>query len=184
MKAIHFLPLFVFFLLTNSLIAQQSWPKQSLKFGFGSTVYGESDFQGRTRYIEYERQLFSRFSLAMEGSWGSALNSTEAKVDEQLRRLGLKAHLFFAPLRKSNNQLKLGFGLGYHQSRFEFAPTDPEIEVPLPENFSNSQRSYSAILEYEVFIIKNWTLGSRFNIQQFEDGKRSYFWGLNTGLRF
>ncbi|MEM8906357.1 MAG: hypothetical protein AAGD05_00810 [Bacteroidota bacterium] len=177
------LPLFIFLTLPCLTQAQSSFPKRNLKFGFGSSIYGESDFQGKTRYLEYERQLFSRFSLGVQGDWGNAQYHA-ASIENKLRRLGATAHLFFAPIRKSNNQLKLGFGLTYQNSRYDFAALQPNETPNLPVAYSESERGYSAILEYEVFIIRNWSIGTRVAIQQFGDQQRNYFWGLNTGIRF
>ena len=184
MKAILSISLCMVLCSFNSMFAQQSWPKQQLKFGFGSSIYGSTELQGKTRYLEYERQLFSRFSLGLQGDWGNGTHLSATKVEEHLRRLSLNAHLFFAPLRKSNNQLKLGLGVGYHQNKYSFTSSDGDFEGTLPQNYSLSQRAYSAVVEYEVFIIRNWSLGSRLNIQQLADGNRIYFWGLNTGIRF
>ena len=67
MKAILSISLCMVLCSFNTLFAQQSWPKQQLKFGFGSSIYGGTELQGKTRYLEYERQLFSRFSLGLQG---------------------------------------------------------------------------------------------------------------------
>ena len=185
MKSIRSILLFFFVtILSTSLHAQQNTPKHQLKFGFGSTIYGGTDFQGKTRYLEFERQLFSRFSLGIEGNWGSALNTIDQQINHKLTRLGTSAYLFFAPIRKSNNQLKIGFGATYQNTQYKYSPVESSFEGQLPNNYQQSDHGFAAILEYEVFIVKNWSIGSRFSIQQIKDGNRNYFWGLNTGIRF
>lgn len=185
MKALRSITLLLFVTsLFTPLFAQQNAPKHQLKFGFGSTIYGGTDFQGKTRYLEFERQLFSRFSIGIDGNWGNAVNTVDQQIDHKLTRFGTSAYLFFAPIRKSNNQLKFGFGGTYQSTNYKFSAATPSFEGTLPSNFKQSEHGFAAILEYEVFIVKNWSIGSRFSIQQIKDGNRNYFWGLNTGVRF
>jgi hypothetical protein len=182
----------LFFLFTTlNLIAQEkaSEPASSFKYGFGTTLLKTGDFTGRTQYVEYDRKLFSRFSLGLNGTYTNALQSKPDGFEQSTKAYQGDANLFFKILGNDVNRLKIGGGGSYRENEHRYTTEivkDTEDNV-IDRTFEiNETKSWgwSGILEYEVFIAKHIILGSKLMYQQYESGERTYYWGLNAGFRF
>jgi hypothetical protein len=180
-----------FFLAIVSLFAQdkKSEPANSFKYGYGTTFLGTGDFTGTSQYIEYDRNLFSRFSLGLNGTYTNALQNKIEGFQQSTKSYQGDANLFFNIFGNSVNRMKIGGGTSYRQSEHSYTTeivrdseniiTDRVFEMDKSTNWG-----WSGVLEYEVFIARHIILGSKLMFQQFENGDKTYYWGLNAGFRF
>lgn len=174
----------LFFFLSFQLQAQVQYPKHSLKVGFGNSGFRSVDFQGKTRYLEYNRQLFNRFSIGLDGNWTQANNLKTEDLKKSMNRLTGNTHLFFAPIQKQNTSFKIGIGGSAYTSKYQFEDLSQELTKEIPENYTAQDYGISVAVDFEIFVIKNWALGTRASYQKYKNGDESYFWGFNTGIRF
>ncbi len=190
MKRSSTILLFVLFSTLN-LVAQEknTEPANSFKYGFGTTFLGTGDFTGRTHYGEYDRNLFSIFSLGLNGSFTKAFQTKNSGFEQSTKAYQGDANLFLKILGNEVNRLKIGGGGSYRESEYSYTSEiikDAEDNI-IDKIFTTTKTTnwgWSGVLEYEVFIAKHIILGSRFTFQQYENGDRTYFWGLNAGFRF
>jgi len=80
-------------------------------------------------------------------------------------------------------------GFLYRDSEFSYTTdviidTEGNVIDKVFETNKSTDWGWSGILEYEVFIARHIILGSRLMFQQYENGDKIYFWGLNAGFRF
>ena len=190
MKKLLTITLFLLFAVLN-LSAQENKkePANSFKYGYGTTFLGTGDFTGNSQYIEYDRNLFSRFSIGLNGTFTKAIQSKPEGFEQHTKSYQGDANLFFNLFGNEVNRLKIGGGASYRQSEHSFTTeiirdsADNITERVFQTNKSNNW-GWSGVLEYEVFIAKHIILGSRLMFQQYENGDRKYYWGLNAGFRF
>ncbi len=172
------------FLCSYHLQAQAKYPKHSFKIGFGNSGFKSVDFQGKTRYLEYNRQLFNRFSIGLDGNWTQANNLKTEELKKSMNRLTGNAHLFFAPIQKQNTSFKIGFGASGYTSKYGFVDLSDELINEIPKEYTSQDYGLSLAIDFEIFVIKNWALGTRASYQKYKNGDEVYFWGFNTGIRF
>ena len=175
---------FLIFLFSYNLQAQAKYPKHSFKIGFGNSAFKSVGFQGKTRYLEYNRQLFNRFSIGLDGNWTQANNFETEELKKSMNRLTGNAHLFFAPIQKQNTSFKIGFGASTYTSKYQFEDLSSLSNKEIPNDYSAQDYGFSVAVDFEIFVIKNWALGTRASYQKYKNEDESYFWGFNTGIRF
>jgi len=181
--------IFLFTVLNLAAQKKNTEPANSIKYGYGTTFLGTGDFTGRSQYIEYDRNLFSRFSLGLNAAYTKADQIKSEGFEQRVKAFQGDGNIFFKMLGNDVNRLKIGGGASYRQSEFSYT-TDIIVDAEgniIDKVFETNKVTnwgYSAILEYEVFIARHIILGSRLMFQQYENGDRIYFWGLNIGFRF
>ncbi len=173
-----------------NLLAQKkdSEPANSFKYGYGTTFLGTGDFTGNSQYIEYDRNLFSRFSFGLNGTYTYANQSKPEGFEQRTIAYQGDGNLFFKIFGNDVNRLKLGGGASYRESEHKFTieiikDAEDNIIDKIFESNKGTSWGWSGVLEYEVFIVNNIILGSRLMYQQFENGDKIYYWGLNAGFR-
>lgn len=184
--------IFIFFLfVVSGLLAQKKdkEPANSFKFGYGTTFLETGSFTARTIYLEYDRNLFSILSLGLNGTNINGNQTKTGGFEQSTKSYQGDANLFFKLFGNEVNRLKLGGGGSYKKSEYTFTSeilrdADGNIINKVFETQNTQNWGWSGILEYEVFIAKHIILGSRLMFQQYENGERTYFWGLNAGFRF
>ncbi len=104
--------LFFFFAVLN-LAAQEKKPEpgNSIKLGYGTTFIGTGDFTGRSQYLEYDRNLFSRFSLGLNGIHTKADQTKSDGFEQRLKAYQGDANLFLNIIGNNVNKLKIGGGV-------------------------------------------------------------------------
>ncbi len=174
-----------------SIFAQdkKAEPANSFKYGYGTIFLGTGDFTGTSQYIEYDRNLFGPISLGLNGTYTNAFQSKSGGFEQNTKSYQGDANLFIRIFGNDVNRLKLGGGASYRQSDHRYTTeiirdADDNIIDRVFETDKSTHWGWSGVLEYEVFIVRHIILGSRLAFQQYENGDRTYYWGLNAGFRF
>lgn len=183
----------VFFLfITLNLPAQDNKPKEpanSFKYGYGTTFLGTGDFTGNSQYLEYDRNLASWLSLGLNATYTKAFQTKTGGFEQSTKAYQGDVNLFFKLLGNDVNRLKIGGGLTYRDSEHRYTTEiikdaeDNIIDKIFATDNSNTW-GWTGVLEYEVFIATHIILGSRLVYQQYQNGDKIYYWGLNGGFRF
>ena len=179
------------FLFTQVAFSQQSKPEpaNSFKYGYGTTFLGTGDFSGNSQYVEYDRKLFGPLSLGLNGLYTKASQNRSDGFEQNTKSYQGDANLFINIFGNDVNRLKIGGGGSYRQSEHTYSTNfiyDSEGNI-IEKEFATDKSTHwgwTGALEYEVFIARHIILGSRLMYQQFENGDKIYFWGLNAGFRF
>ena len=186
------LTILLFFLLSiTSLLSQdqKKEPTNSLKYGYGTTFLGTGDFTGTAQYLEYNRKLFGPVSLGLNGTYTNALQTKLEGFQQSTKAYQGDANLFINLFGNNVNRLKVGGGGSYRQSEHSFSTeiirdSDGKVTDRVFEINKSTNWGWTAALEYEVFIARHIILGSKLAFQQYDNGDRTYYWGLNAGFRF
>lgn len=180
-----------FFFMSLSLFAQEikQEPANSFKYGYGTTFLGTGDFTGTSQYIEYDRNLFSRFSIGLNGTYTKAFQNKIEGFQQNSKSYQGDANLFFKVFGNNVNRLKVGGGGSYRKSEHAFTTeiirdAEDNITDRVFETNISSDWGWSGVIEYEVFIARHIILGSKLMFQKYENGDKNYYWGLNAGFRF
>lgn len=181
------------FLFLHALSIAQSnstTPRNSIKFGLGTTFLKPDNYFGNnTMHLQYEHRLFKPLSLALNGF---RINASQTKNDgheRSLKAYQLDAGLNIALFSNANNAFKIGGGATWQTANKEFTTSierdsNDQIIDKAFENSAEQQFGWTASLEYEIYVAKYITLGSRLTYKQYENGDQNYFFGLNAGFRF
>ena len=183
--------LLFFFLSICGLLAQEEKkePANSLKYGYGTTFLGTGDFTGTAQYLEYDRKLFGLVSFGLNGTYTNALQTKPEGFQQSTKSYQGDANLFINLLGNSVNRLKIGGGGSYRQREHSYSTeiiTDSSGNI-IDRVFDTNKSTnwgWTAAVEYEVFIARHIILGSKLAFQQYDNGDRTYYWGLNAGFRF
>ena len=158
--------------------------KNSIKFGYGTSYTGDRGFFGNSQYLEFNRTLGKRLSFSlMGGLYKADKSNNDLQITETIKSKNADAILYFHLINQSNNRFKIGGGGTYRSEQYEFLTKNPETPT-LPPSFEVSDYGFSLNAEYEVFVVKNWSLGTQLSFRQYQNKDRVFFWGLNTGIRF
>ncbi|MEL6864177.1 MAG: hypothetical protein AAFP19_07155 [Bacteroidota bacterium] len=178
----------MFFGLMITAMAQDGTPKRTLKVGFGTAYLDNGAYFGKQQYLDYDRRLFNFMSIGLSASRTSASENHSNGFEQSTKAYQGDAHLFLSPVNNRVNRLKMGFGGSYrfrdHRYNTEIiSGTDTLFNDELTSDRQESL-GYSVMLAYEVFVVKHLVLGSKAAYQQYQNGDKVFFWGLNAGLRF
>lgn len=161
----------------------QNLPKNTLKFGFGTAYLGSGDYFGNHQHLNYQRSILPFLSLGLNAS---RTNASKGSADAPLFKTEAKqgdVNLLLVPIRNKVNAFKIGGGASY---RFADHSTLLDNEAPNPEfsTVSDASFGYTALAEYELYIAKYLVAGTRASFQQYKNGDKVFYWGLNLGFRF
>ncbi len=191
MKSLSTTLLFLAFLL-STLNAQhsQTTPRNIFQYGFGTSYLSEGNYFGRLQHFNYQRGLFKRTYLELDGGFTRATqNNPELEFEKKTNSYQLAAGLQFALFENSANALKLGGGGSWryaeaHLSADDTTQYEGNLFERVKEYPDNSQFGFNASLEYNIYVARHLVLGSRFRYSQFQNGEKTYDWGLSLGFRF
>jgi len=168
-------------------IAQDA-PKNMLRFGFGNAYLGSGSNVGKLRYVEYNRRLFWRVSTSLSGGWTDGSQFKENDIEERTKAYQGDLNLLFAPVQTEVNSIKFGGGASYRYARTTLESLDNQgigISDPnMPIETEGYSLGYTAMAEYELYIARVLTIGTRVAFQKYENSDRVFYWGLNAGVRF
>ncbi len=174
-------------LFASSLSAQKKYtPKNSFKYGFATTYLNTGDYFGKVQYLEYNRSLFKPLSIGLIGSRTKADQLKDDGFEQNTLAYQADANLYLHPVNNRVNSLKLGGGAIYRKMDHEFTTEFSNANDTDKKWMTNStdELGFSVSLEYEIFIARHIIVGSKAAYQQYESKDKSYYWGLNFGLRF
>jgi hypothetical protein len=184
------LTLFIFFIANLSFAQSGTQPKNSIKFGLGSTYLKPGEyFDNNTIHFQYERSLFRPVYITVNGFKieGGKINrdGQENSILAYQADLGLNIALF----SNENNALKIGGGTTWQNSKYRYTTSierDSNNQIINKVFAEDKEYVFGWItgLEYEVFVAKYMVLGARITYKQYQNGDKNYFFGLNAGFRF
>lgn len=188
MKSLY-LTLLTCLLFANLSFTQEIGPRHSLKYGFGTAYLKSGKFTGSTQQLEYQFRPLNRLSLSLGLGKTNAQKLVEENFEKKTLAYQLDAGLYFSLVQNKVNALKIGGSgsLRYAESQLQAGDsifTEGSIFSRIQNQPENRHYGFTTALEYEVYIAKYITLGSRFTYGQYQNGDKTYNWGLNLGFRF
>lgn len=186
------LPLLLALFFCSSLLSAQNYsePRNSIKFGVGTVYLTPANFlDNNTLHLQYEHTLFRPIRIAVDGF---KINGDIVENDGNEKSIlahQADAILNIALFSNSNNALKIGGGATWQKSTYRFTSaierdSNDQIINKVFEEEKSEEFGWTAGLEYEVYVIRNFVLGTRLTYKQYNNGDKNYFFGINAGFRF